>query len=65
MKRLIIILMCLGLLAGCATSNTCPPFPLPSEHVSKVLDDMGEKDQEVEYWLNDLLRLCQKLETCP
>jgi uncharacterized protein YceK len=66
MKRLLLVLLCGILLAGCATVNrsSCPQFPLPSEHVQEVMDKLGEEDREVWAWGNELLDLCQKLGTC-
>lgn len=52
------------LLAGCAASSVCPPFPVPSAHVAERLDAMAREDADVARWGNDLLRLKEKLEVC-
>lgn len=64
MRRLLLGLTLIGLLAGCAHDRAYPPFPLPNEHVVKVLDDLSEQDYQVREWCNKLLDLCQQLGTC-
>ena len=64
MRKLLLSLMLIGLLAGCAGRASYPVFPLPNEHVTKTLDDLSEKDYQVREWLNKLLDLCQMLGTC-
>ena len=46
------------------TSSICPPFPVPSEHVATVLDDMAEQDKEVDEWLQKIRVLYLQLEAC-
>lgn len=58
-------LLLIAHLVGCGTKrNNCPPFPLPSEHVTITLDDLSEKDNDIKEWLNRLLDLCQQLGDC-
>lgn len=59
---ILLILLCFS---GCIKKiNTCPSYPLPSEHVITTLNKLSETDKEIYVWLNQLLDLCQKLETC-
>lgn len=66
LNRLILTASLTSLLlsAGCAKSNVCPPFPVPSAHVASRLDALAAQDAEVARWGNDLLRLQEKLEVC-
>jgi hypothetical protein len=65
MRRLLLSLIAIVLLAGCAGGKIeCPPFPIPPAHVQEAIDDLGEKDKEVWEWTNKLLDLCQQLGTC-
>ena len=64
MRRFLLVLMLTILLAGCGHVKAYPPFPLPNEHVTQVLDSLSEKDSQVREWLNRLLDLCEMLRTC-
>jgi len=65
MLRSIVALLSIALSVGCAgTRVSCPPFPVPSEHVADIMDVVAEEDREVWEWGNKLLDLCQKLGQC-
>jgi len=61
---LLLGLLLLVLSAQCSRRLSYPPFPLPSEHVATVLDDVGEKDKAIWEWLGKLKVLCIQLGTC-
>ena len=64
MLKLALNLMLISLLAGCATKNSCPDFPIPSAKVQKTLDDIAQTDRDMWEWGNKLLDLCEQLGTC-
>ena len=66
MKKFILSLLLIALLAGCAKKNNCnyPPYPLPSEKVLASFDKLAASDPEIREWGNRLLDLCQVLGTC-
>ena len=63
--RLLLVIIVLGLYPGCAhVRSNCPEFPIPSEYVQEIVDDLGETDREVWDWTNKLAILCEQLKTC-
>lgn len=65
MLKLLVGLLLISLLAGCATNDrACPEFPLPSSAVQAKMDALAQDDREVWEWGNKLLDLCIQLGTC-
>lgn len=52
----------MGVLYGCASVSTCPPFATPSQ---RVLDKIKEiNDPETDAWMTDMFKLNKKLKLC-
>ena len=66
MKKLMLSLLLVILLVGCATKTNviCPKYPKPSERVAKKFDLLAQSDKEIWEWGNRLFILCCKLDDC-
>lgn len=61
MRRLLLVLILLGLLTSCSSSPHYPVFPCPTRHAAQVLGDLGEQDREVWEWLGKIMVLGKQL----
>jgi hypothetical protein len=62
MKKLIMLLTLLILSVSCVKGSVCPPWPGMSPEVRVILQDNYTPEMKV--WLNDLVKLQDKLDEC-
>lgn len=66
--KLLTAMLLMPLFAGCASDGvvsrkpTCPVFPVPSDHVVKVMREVRSIDNQVNIWWVDLAQFAVKCE---